>query len=170
MLILVHENNNKLEKDFMNLLSVNNGKGFFVEHNQSLSSVKSSSLFDRSQSPIQSDNQDKVFISESARAALASSLGKELHDDQSVVQSKATVVESQEGETKQKIDEVIALLKKQLDELRQALQALEGDNTEAGAEKRKTLEAQIGALSAQLSELINQKLELEKKNIRENGR
>ncbi|MDR8522551.1 MULTISPECIES: hypothetical protein [Shewanella] len=154
----------------MELLSVNNSKAFVAERNQSLPSIKSSELAEGSQRPIQSENQDKVSISESARAALASSLGKELHDGQSVAQSKATAVESQDEQAKQKIDEIIAMLKKQLDELRQALQALEGDNTEVAAEKRKALESQIGALSAQLTELINQKLELEKKNMRENGR
>lgn len=109
-----------------------------------------------------------VSISTAGHEALASDLGKVLHREglKKQVSSESTQASQ---EPKKKIDEVIEMLKKQLDELRQALQALESDNTEAGDEKRKALELQIGALSVQLTELINQKLETEKKEQARNG-
>ncbi|GIU32700.1 hypothetical protein L2719_09910 [Shewanella schlegeliana] len=116
-----------------------------------------------------SQTNDTVSISAAGHEALASDLGKVLHGGGGLKEVSSEPPEASQ-EPKKKIDEVIEMLKKQLDELRQALQCLEGDNTEAGAEKRKALELQIGALSAQLTELINQKLEHEKKEQAENAR
>ncbi|QFU21884.1 hypothetical protein FM038_006760 [Shewanella eurypsychrophilus] len=112
----------------------------------------------------------KVSISKEGRDALASNSGSTLHAQSSQAKAQAEAVAAEEsGSPAKKIDELIKALKEKIEELKAQLKLLESDKTEAGEKKRKDLQSQIAVISAQMMDLINQKMEQERKDKLMNG-
>jgi|GEM_PF-3890194 len=100
----------------------------------------------------------RVSISKEGRDALASDSGGKLHAQS----AEAQAAEASE-KPKKKIDEMIEIVKEKLEKLQQELKELAGDKSEAGEKKRDALQSEIAVLTAQLMDLTNTKIELEKK-------
>ena len=114
------------------------------------------------------DDGTKVSISKEGKDALASNSGSALHAQSSQIKAQAEATEESDA-PKKKIDELIKALKERVEELKVQLKLLENDKTEAGEKKRKDLGAQIAVLSAQITDLINQKIEQEIKEKLKNS-
>ncbi|MEC4724172.1 hypothetical protein HWQ46_01230 [Shewanella sp. D64] len=114
------------------------------------------------------DDGIKVSISKEGKDALASNSGSALHAQSFQIKAQAEATEESDA-PKKKIDELIKALKERVEELKVQLKLLENDKTEAGEKKRKDLGAQIAVLSAQITDLINQKIEQEIKEKLKNS-
>ncbi len=113
---------------------------------------------DPSQGATPAQGDSRVSISKEGRDALASESGSKLHAQSAEAQS----TEASE-KPKKKIDEMIEAAKEKLEKLKQELKELAGDKSEAGEKKRDALESEIAVVTAQLMDLTNMKIELERK-------
>ncbi|MGE6648737.1 hypothetical protein [Shewanella colwelliana] len=107
-----------------------------------------------------------VSISAAGRKALASELGSTLHDKSALEKAKAQA--EAEKTPKKPIDELLETLKEQVEKLKQALKALEGDKSEAAQKKREQIQTQITVLMGQISTLTIEKLKQDEQAARAN--